>query len=280
MRRALATALLCAAAVLAADIAFRTSLLHLLRPVIVSPADQAVLSPPVQVRWEGPTKMRVLLSIAGEERRDLGVRESPVDLGADELARDGGYEVELCALQFGDWIHATRRFQVHGAAPPPTPRAHAEPQGVRNLFRALHAARRARDKAHARTRFLSEENAALRDESERLSRQLEALYEAQEDEAARVTELEKYAAQLGEENRTLSEENSAIRQRLNSVVPCTVWGYYSLPRSQGMPVTRRFLMVSDGRGQVFRAQAECELMRRTDSTAASICFCVGNSWGG
>jgi regulator of replication initiation timing len=282
MIRALVTALLSAAAIIAGDIVFRTSLLQVLRPVILSPASQAVLEPPVQLQWDGPQRMRVLLSIAGEEQRDLGIHESPVDLGRDQFPRDGGYEVELQALRFGDWIRATRRFQVHAAAAAPAPQedhpVHSD--DTKNLLRALEAARTARDKAHGRTKFLTEENAALRDESERLAQQLEGLYRAEGENAARAAELERHLAQLAEENRALAEENAAIRLRLGSVIPCTVWGYYSYPRPQTFPVPHRLLLVSDARGQIFRAQGECEIVRRADPTAASICFCVGNSWGG
>jgi regulator of replication initiation timing len=208
MMRAVIIAVLSFAGIIAGDVVFRTSLLHQIRPVILSPSDQAVIDPPVHLIWDGPQQMRVSLSIAGE------------------------------------------------------------------------AARTARDKALGRTKFLSEENAALRDESERLAKQLEALYKSQDDETERTAELERRLAQLSEENRALTDENAAIRQRLSTVVPCTVWGYFSFPQPQMIPLTRRALNVSDGRGQVFRTQPECELIRRADPTAASICFCVGNSWGG
>jgi regulator of replication initiation timing len=282
MIRALVTALLSAAAVVAGDIVFRTSLLQDLRPVILSPASQAVLEPPVQVQWDGPQRMRVLLSIVGEAPRDLGVHESPLDLDRDQFPRDGGYEIEVQALRLGNWIRATRRFQVHAtpAAPAPQEDHSTHPDEIKNLLRALDAARTARDKAHGRTKFLTEENAALRDESERLAQQLEGLYRAEEDAAARVADLERRLAQLGDENRALAEENAAIRLRLGSVIPCTVWGYYSYPRPQTFPVPHRLLLVSDARGQIFRGQAECEIVRRADPTTASICFCVGNSWGG
>ncbi len=282
MIRAVLTALLCAAAIIAGDALFRTSLLRWLRPVILSPVDQAVVDPPVRVSWDGPERMRVRLSIVGEEQRDLGVHESPFEIDSTQFPRAGGYEVELQGLQFGDWIRASRRFQVHAA--PETPQAaqdHKPPSwDAKDLLRALEAARTARDKAQGRTKFLNEENTALRDESERLAKQLEALYKTQEEDADHLAELERRLTQLAEENRVLADENAAIRQRLGSVIPCTVWGYFSYPRPQTIPPTRRVLMVSDTRGQIFRAQAECELLRRADPTAASICYCVGNSWGG
>jgi hypothetical protein len=41
----------------------------------------------------------------------------------------------------------------------------------------------------------------------------------------------------------------------------------------------RFVMlVSDGRGAVFRDQLQCEANRRADLTSASPCVCVGSPW--
>jgi regulator of replication initiation timing len=281
MIRTLASVLLCAAAVIIGDVVFRTSLLHQVRPVILSPSDQAVVDPPVRVTWDGPAQMRVLLSIAGEVQRDLGVHESPFEIPADQFPREGGYGLELRSLRYGNWIRATRWFQIHVVQDRrPSPEHKERGWEAKDLLRALEAARTARDKAQERTKFLSEENAALRDESDRLAKQLEALYKTQEEEMERGAELEKRLGQLSEENRALAEENAAVRQRLSNVIPCTVWGYFSYPHPQTIPVSRRILMVGDARGQVFRGQPDCEIMRRSDPTAASICFCVGNSWGG
>jgi regulator of replication initiation timing len=282
MIRALATALLCAAAIVAGDVLFRTSLLRQLRPVILSPADQAVVEPPVQVAWEGPPRMRILLSSAGERQRDLGIGMSPFTVENDQFPRSGGYEVELQAPRFGSWIRATRVFQVQ---PPETPPQQRGPDGcapkeARDLLRALDLARNARDRAQNHTKFLRQENAALRDESQRLAQQLESSYRTQEQDAERVADIERRLTQLAEENRSLADENATLRVRLGSVIPCTVWGYYSYPQPQMVPITRRFLIVSDPRGQIFRGQPECELLRRADPTAATICFCAGNSFGG
>lgn len=282
MMRAVFTVLLAVAGIIAGDVVFRTSLLRQLRPIILTPADQSVVDPPVRLTWEGPQRMRVLLSIAGEAQRDLGVHESPLELSSEQFPRDGGYGVELQALTYGEWIRATRWFQVHAAPERQAEADHGKPHGweAKDLLHALEAARTARDKALGRTKFLSEENSALRDESERLAKQVESLYKTQEDEAEQRADLERRLAQLSDENRALAEENAAVRLRLSTVVPCTVWGYFNYPHPQTLPLTRRVLVVSDGRGQVFRGQPECELMRRGDPTAASICFCVGNSWGG
>src|SRR5262249_44676789 len=126
MIRTLATALLCAAAIVAGDAAFRASLLRQVRPMILSPSDQAVVSPPVQLVWEGQQRMRVLLSPAGAAQRDLGTRESPVTLDADQFPRDGGYEIELQALRFGSWIQARRWFQVQAEPAQPSQAAKAD----------------------------------------------------------------------------------------------------------------------------------------------------------
>jgi hypothetical protein len=115
MMRAVFTALLAVAGIIAGDAVFRTSLLRQIRPVILSPPDQAVVDPPVRVLWDGPQQMRVLLSIAGEAQHDLGVHESPLDIPADQFPRDGGYGIELQSLRYGRWIRATRWFQVHAA---------------------------------------------------------------------------------------------------------------------------------------------------------------------
>ncbi len=284
MIRAIGIALLCAAGILAGDLLFRTSLLRSVRPIILAPPSRAVLQPPVQVYWDGPQRMRVFLTAVGDAQRDLGVQESPFVLDASQFPREGGYRIDLVALSFGDWIRATRWFQVHTVEvpkPQPEPRHEPPPENRdRDIERALAVARAARDRAQERSKGLREENAALRTESERLAKQVETLAQTQEEDTAHAEELERRIAQLAEENRALADENAAIRQRLASVVPCTVWGYYSFVGPQTMPLTRRVLMVSDARGRVFRSQLECEAMRRDDVTAASICFCVGNSWGG
>ena len=280
MIRALGTALLCAAAVLAADTVFRISLLGYVRPAVLSPPDQAVLEPPVIVRWEGPPNMQVRLAAIGEPPRDLGVRSSPLELGADQFHREGGYVLELEAPGLGGWIGATSRFQVHAAKaePEPPPAAEEPARDGADLMRALNVARAARDRAHQRTKFLTEENSALRDESARLTKQLETVYASQETVAADVAEIERRLAQVQEEARILTEENAALRLRLSGVLPCSVWGYYGYSRSATSP--RRILVVSDLQGQVFRFQGPCESMRRADPTATSVCFCVGSPWGG
>jgi len=289
MIRFIGTALFCAAAILAGDLLFRTSLLRWVRPVILTPISRAVVQAPVQVYWDGPRRMRVFLTALGDERQDLGVHESPFVLDAPQFPREGGYRIDLEALTFPSWIRATRWFQVH-APEVPSPKVPPEPQErppqqvppeKADTSRALTRARLARDKAQERTKAMRDENNTLRSDNDRLTKQVETLAQTQEEDAAHVEELERRLTQLAEENRALAEENAAIRQRLGSVVPCTVWGYFSLQRLQSwIPVPNRILLVSDATGRVFRGQLECETIRRADVTADSICFCVGNSWGG
>ena len=285
MIRFIGTALFCAAAILAGDLLFRTSLLRWVRPVILTPISRAVVEAPVQVYWDGPRRMRVFLTAVGDPRQDLGVHESPFVLDTPQFPREGGYRIDLEALTFPSWIRATRWFQVHApevspkVPPEPPPPQEAQPEKA-DMSRALARARLARDKAQERTKAMRDENSTLRSDNERLAKQVETLAQTQEEDAAHAEELERRLTQLADENRALAEENAAIRQRLGSVVPCTVWGYFSIQRPQMIPVPNRILMVSDATGRVFRGQLECETVRRADVTAASICFCVGNSWGG
>ena len=96
--------------------------------------------------------------------------------------------------------------------------------------------------------------------------------------AAEVARLTDENHRLAEENRLLAAEVMQLRGRLGSVVPCSVWGYFAYP-PRTIPPTSRAVVVSDGEGQVFRSQAGCEQIRRTDPSSASICFCVGSSFG-
>src|SRR5258708_19108908 len=105
MMRAVGMVLLCAAAMVAGDLVFRASLLGQVRPIVLLPREQAVVGPPVELRWEGPQRMRVRLSVGGEARRDLGIHESPFVIDGSQFPRDAGYEVEISSPRFGDWIH-------------------------------------------------------------------------------------------------------------------------------------------------------------------------------
>jgi hypothetical protein len=280
MVRPLITALLCGLAIVAGDLFFRSSLLSRVRPIILTPREQAVMDAPVEVRWDGPEEMRVILTPVGDAPRELGVKTSPFEIGRSELLRDGGYKVELQALRFGDWIRTERLFQVY-AAPPPKPDEQDDGDVVENRFllSALDAVRRVRDQARGRAKQYRLENSVLRDETARLSEQIEALQRLQDDDLVHAEDLETRFLQLAGQFRALSEENLALRMRLETVIPCTVWGYYSYPRPNTIPATRQIVAVTDSQARIFRNQLECEAVRRDDPTASSTCFCVGNSWG-
>lgn len=279
MLRGLVTALLCGVAIVAGDLLFRASLLSRIRPIILSPREQAVLHPPVEIHWDGPVRMRVLLTPVGDQPRDLGIQASPFSIGREEFVRDGGYRLELEAPTFGNWIRVHRLFQVYGEPPPEQAgKPEGEVSDTRFFMQALDAVRRVRDRARGRAKQYRHENTALRDETARLASEIEQLQSAQDEDSAHAEDLEGRLIQLANEYRALSDENAALRQRLDSVNPCTVWGYYSYPRPNTIPATRQIVSVSDSQARIFRVQAECEVVRRDDPTASSTCFCVGNSW--
>jgi hypothetical protein len=273
------TALLCGLAVVASDLFFRSSILSELRPIILTPRPQAVLNPPVEIHWDGPQRMRVVLTPVGDQPRDLGIQQSPFAIGSEEFIRDGGYRVELQSMWLGDWIQAHRLFQVYAKPPPAVEKkSEAESPDTRFLIEALEAVRRVRDRARGRAKRFRHENTALRDEAARLADQIEALQSLQDEDLANADDLESRLIQLANDYRALSDENAMLRLRLESVIPCTVWGYYMYPRPNTIPPTRQIVAVTDSQARIFRLQAECEAVRREDPTASSTCFCVGNSW--
>ncbi|HYD49796.1 MAG TPA: bZIP transcription factor [Terriglobales bacterium] len=280
MIRSLVTILMCGVAIFAADTLFRSSVLSRVRPIVLVPNENAVVDPPVTLHWDGPQPMRVKLGRVGEELADLGEQRSPFTIPADRLERDGGYRLLLQDPVLGNWVSAQRNFQYHehgdSAQPPPE---RTDLQGSEYLFLALNAARDARDKARERSREQRKENAELRHEIARLQLRIQDLGEAQDADAAHAADLENRLVELANELRGAAAENAALRVRLASVIPCTAWGYFSYPRPQTIPVTRRVVLVSNLRGDIFRDQAACEVFRREDGSAASACFCVGNTWG-
>lgn len=280
MVRSVVTALLCGLAVVGGDVLFRTSLLSFVRPVILTPREQAVLQPPIEVSWDGPELMRAILTPVGDAPRDLGIQRSPFQIGFEEILRDGGYRIELQALRFGNWIRAHRLVQIYTKPPPPPGEdARADTVESKFLLNALDAVRRIRNQARGRTKQYRHENTALRAETSRLAEQVAALQALQEDDLAHAEDLENRLLQLAQEFRVLSEENLALRQRLETVIPCTVWGYYAYPRPNTIPPTRQIVAVTDSQARIFRTQIACETVRRDDLAASSTCFCVGNSWG-
>lgn len=278
--RSALTAFLCAAAIFGGDALFRASLLDELRPVVLTPLERSVVRPPVRLSWEGRERMEVFLAPFGAEPRSLGVHESPIDIPLEQFPREGGYEVELRHPEWGAWIGASRKFQMHlrrGTASDES----AEPapgDDSRYLMLAYDAARQARDKARARIKELRKDNSDLQDEADRLADRLDEAYAAQDEDTAQITVLESDLLDAVSEIRALRDEIVELRFRLGSVVPCSVWGYYSIPRPQSIPPTRRMVRVSDDRSNVFRTAQFCDEIRRTDPGVDSRCFCVGDSF--
>lgn len=280
MLRSLLTAIFCGIAVFAADLLFRTSILGRVMPVILTPEENAVVAASLDLNWVGPQPMHVLIGRVGEELSDMGVHASPVSIPSNEIGRPGGYRVVLQDPKFGAWISASRHFQHHGGDSPEAgpPQEQVSKGEAKYLYLALDAARQSRDRSRNQSRELKRENDVLRRDAQRLQGKIEEFYDAQEADTNHSADLENQLAELTSQLRGLTVENSSLRTRLANANPCTVWGYFSYPRPQSIPRTRRIVMVSNNAGEIFRDQESCELLRRDDSSAASACFCVGNTW--
>ena len=264
--------------VAATDLLFRASILRLIRPVITEPADGELVAAPVQVRWEGPQRMRVTLRYAGREKWDLGLRESPFVIPKENLRERGLYSLELRALTLGDWISATRAFATDGEAPMTTQQRDDVSAKLSALEESLQEMRDTQEDSHEENTNLYEENAAIREENAILTEELQQMAESEQRAHGELAGLNNEYSRLSDENRLLMDEIFQLRARLGAVVPCSVWGYVADPRPQMVP-PRRVVVVADPDGQVFRLQADCERLRRTDLGSASACFCVGNSFG-
>jgi len=282
MPRYLAVGFAAALATIGADALFRASLLRAVRPVIVSPTDGATVSLPVIVRWEGPRRMHVALRFGGRASWDLGIRESPFELPGDSVTRRGLYAVEIWSPTFGHWISASRTFAVERSTPAAQQAAPQEDWSAQlaALERSLEELKNAQEKLRAENAALYEENATVREENAILTEEINRLAEAEQRARGQAAAWEQRHSELAGEHHRLLEEVNALRMRVASVVPCTVWGYYAYPRPQRIPATRRTVTVSNARGEVFRSRDACETHRVGDPTAASLCFCLGNSWGG
>ena len=137
--RRLGIALVSAAAVVGADLLMHSSLLRLLRPQILAPADGAIVSGPVTVSWEGPAPMQAALTGNGQ-RIELGLRENPFEIDPSRFPRPGQYGLELTNPRFGRLISADRRFMVRRATAARVNAAAGAPAAARR--RAAAGARR------------------------------------------------------------------------------------------------------------------------------------------
>jgi regulator of replication initiation timing len=282
MRQALGFALVSALAVLVTDVTFKSTLLRTLWPVIVSPADGAITTAPVRVRWEGSQPLMVTL-IGNGTRESLGLRHSPFEIEPRYFPRPGQYGVELRSAVLGRWVTSERRFLVRPPRQaPPTPEAATEPlaDAVNDLKDRIARLEDERQLLAGRGTSLSQENDTLRTENVDLNVTVDDLRVAQDQLDGRAEALAAENAELTQAYQRMLEENRQLRLRLESMPLCTTWGYLSYPRPQTIPPTRRVVVVSNGEGQIFRNQRECELIRENDRSAMSVCHCVGSPFQG
>ena len=276
MRQALALALLCVVVTVATDAMFRSSLSRALWPLVETPADGAVVSLPLTIRWAGPQELYVTL-VGGDVREDLGLRQNPTEISAEHFPRPGQYRIELRSPVLGRWSATERRFLVRA---PSTPHGQAagekavdEENGqIEALTSAMDQMGHQHEITQAENAALYEENADLREENANLREENNGLARSLEDLRHLQTQTEARQGELERQYRQALEENRRLRARIESIPECTNWGYVSYQRGA------RRVMVSDGRGEVFHDQLQCEATWRYDSTAASPCNCVGSPW--
>ncbi|MDX2167990.1 MAG: hypothetical protein SF182_13025 [Deltaproteobacteria bacterium] len=276
LRQVVGVALVSAAAVVGTDLLMHSSLLRLLRPQILSPADGAIVNGPVTVSWDGPQPMQATLTGNGQ-RIDLGRRDSPFEIDPTRFPRPGQYGVELAAPRFGSVVRADRRFMVRraplrGAAVPSEEGGElSAPPGAAASTAELDELSAERDRLRIEMATLQGELTATRRERDNSEQALDAV---QQDSDARAIAAQAQREELAREHLLALQENQALRQRLASIAPCTVWGYVSVPRPQSGPPSR-VVLVSDRAGNVFRSEMQCASVRRGDPTGISPCLCVG-----
>jgi hypothetical protein len=276
--RILLIAVVVASATLATQFAFQSTLLHAFWPAVLTPPDGAIVTPPVTVRWEGPPGLSLVL-ITNGLHQDLGPHDSPFEIPADRFPRPGQYSVEVRSALLGGWSRTQRRFlvQLPEGMPEPTPCANRRVE-IETLQRTVARLESERNETSEQVTTLRQtidqlqtDNAALTARADELPPLQDQLDLAQETAEA----VREEAARQREE---LLDENRLLRAQLESVPPCTAWGYLTYPRPQTFPTTRRVVVVSDSQGVIFRAQLQCEMTRRLDRGAGSPCVCVGQTW--
>jgi hypothetical protein len=275
MRQALALAFLCVVVTVATDAIFRSSLSRALWPLVETPADGAVVTFPLTIRWEGPQELYITL-IGGDVHEDLGLRQNPTEVSAEHFPRPGQYRIQLRSPVLGRWSATERRFLVRAPSTPPTQAAKKnavddENGRIEDMASAVNRLRQ-HEIIEAENAALDGENANLREENNNLTTSLQDLRNLQAQTVARLDAIEAQQSELERQYRQALEENQQLRARIESIPDCTTWGYASYQRG------RFVMLVSDGRGGVFRDQLQCEANRRVDLTSASACICVGSPW--
>ena len=281
MFRLLAVGLIALIGILGGDLLFRTSLVRAVHPVIIAPTDGETVDPPVRLEWEGPRRMLVTLRYAGRNSWNLGIHESPFEIPKDHLRERGLYSVQISAPVLGRWINADRAFAIKPPAPqtPESDETMTLGNQIAALRRSIAELQSAQDEMKDENGDLYEENASVREENAVLTEELNRLADAEQRAQAQAATVQQDHDRLVQEHRALLDEIAQLRQRLAAVIPCTVWGYFSYPHPQTIPVSRRVVTVSDTQGEIFRSQRGCEVYRQGDPGNASPCFCVGSSWG-
>lgn len=270
----------CALAVLVTDVVMQTSVLRFVRPVVTHPADGAITEAPVLVQWDGVQPLDATL-IGSGLRQELGPRESPFELDRRLFPRPGQYRLALRSPAFGSLIRTERRFHV--TLPKPAAPDQEAPSAERkheDLSPLVARLREERNRLATERSSLAEDKRSLELDNRDLNDELDHLQSLSDQTAQRLSQVEAQQAELLEEHLLVVQENQLLRMRLNNIPTCTTWGYLSYPRPQNIPRTRRVVLVSNGRGEVFRSQAECIATRRNDPTAGSPCVCVGSVWDG
>jgi hypothetical protein len=279
VRRTIEIVALTTAAIVWLELTLDVPLYRWLQPAILTPAEGAAVSPPLLVQWDGPAELSFSLVASNAVREDLGPRRSPFELTSEELPASGTYRLEARSSILGSLIQAERRFSVREPRPSEKPSPPPDPQ-LDDLRSSLTSLSVNHERTQSENAALHEENAGLREENAVLLQEIERLARVHEEALARASAHQERQSQLAQENQVLSEELTLSQWRLNAALACTVWGYYSYPRPQTIPPTRRTVSVSDTGGRVFRSEAACEAVRRNDPRAASTCFCVGTPLGG
>jgi hypothetical protein len=270
----------CALTVLVTDVLVQSTLLRFVRPVITRPADGAITGVPVSVEWEGVQPLIVTLTGSGL-RQEIGPRDSPFELSPRLFPRSGQYRVTLRSPTFGSLIRAERLFHVTlpETTDAPTDAKSREPKRE-DLAPLVARLREERDRLATEKSSLDADKRALELDNRDLNDELDHLQLQSDQTAQRLAEVEAQKAELLEEHLSVVQENQLLRLRLDNIPACTTWGYLSYPRPQTIPRIRRVVLVSNGRGEVFRTQGDCIATRRNDPTAGSPCVCVGAVWDG
>jgi hypothetical protein len=271
----------CALTVVVTDVLVQTSLLRFVRPVITYPADGAIAEAPVSVQWEGVQPLLVTL-IGSGLRQELGPRESPFELDRRLFPRPGQYRLTLRSPTFGTLIRAERRFHVTlpEELTDPSKDDAAVEKKQEDLAPLVARLRQERERLVAEMSSLSKDKRSLEQDNRDLNDELDQEQQQSDQTAQRLSQVEAQQADLLEQHLSVVQENQLLRMRLNNIPTCTTWGYLSYPRPQTIPRIRRVVLVSNGRGEVFRSQAECVATRNNDPTAGSPCVCVGRVWNG